>query len=358
MRKTNYLVLLFWCLMLAACTQQAEVTPELNNQRSLNNCILDPQGNCIPGGPTGGNGGNNSSSFKVYMKGESSSTVNQGASSNGGTSWLAQGGVTGAWTEFAPSAVKYNGDIYVFYADLTNINGVPPQRIAFSRSTNSGFNWTNYTMDNGVSAAINAGTSAVAFNGQIYLAYKRVADNSIRILTSNGLTGWSNHSEAVLSSENTSGGEPYLAVHNNELYVFYTNNAGRVFYKKLNTFPSLLWDSPVDVTAEVNSSTVLSSGGVTAVSFNNTIHVIYKTNSDHLIAADALSLGTPQGHYVNNAQSSERPSVATDGTRMVLLYKSQSNVKVRYSTSTDGQTWFGNAYAVGDTRKAPYVISF
>lgn len=372
MRKVNYFALFIWCLLLAACAEQADVKPELNDLRGDPLCIADPFGNCVPGeddeddggpggdpgGDPGNTGGSGSPAFKVYMQGVFSGNVNQGTSTDG-FSWTGQGNVDNVTTDRGLSAVKYGSEIYTFHGLYNGSPGTPQNTVRFSRSNNGGNHWATYSMDNGVLVTTTAATSAVEFENKIYLAYKKANSNhNIEVVSSNGITGWANHSNPVSNTENRDFGEPYLAVHNNELYLFYTNNAGRVFYKKKNTSPQVTWGSAVDITAEVNGNDVLSTGGVTAVSFNNTIHVVYRVHSNYLLATDALSIGTPQGHYVNNAQTSHRPSLATDGSKMVVLYKGNTSWGVRYSSSTNGLFWSGNAFAVGETTQAPYVIRY
>lgn len=362
MRKFNILFLLVWCLFVIACSESAEVTPELQSPTGDSPCLEGGFGDCDdsppPPPPPPPPPGGGSAIFKFYAKGLSSYTVNQGTSSNG-TSWTGQG--SSGVTEIAPSAVYFQNQIFAYRA--TRENGFDPlhphPRMKVSISTDNGASWAQHDLG-GTPIETRVAQSVVEFDGFVWMAVKAIdpIDNIMIYRSPDGLNNWQFHSIAMTSSENQSRGEPYLAAHNSSLYIFGVDPNSNPFYKRLVSTNGTIWTNPTNITGHISGSPVVAKGGITAVSHNNQLWAVYRTFSNNMVAVNALSRAPRTGHYVTTAKTSLRPSMVSDGSKMVLIYKGNSSPNIFYATSTNGSTWNGNTWAVGQTNDGPYVICY
>ncbi|OEK01791.1 hypothetical protein BFP97_09805 [Roseivirga sp. 4D4] len=362
MKKINLFFLILLSVFLVNCetTEIQEDTRPLDSRGCTfdgDDCDDGPGGGS--GGPGGGSGGGTSTTYKLYMKGENSLTVNQGTSTNG-TSWTAQGSVGSVQTDVSPAAAYLNGRIFTFSAYTVGGD------IEYSWSDDNGSSWnTNNTVTSSIGTSI--GMSAVTYDSAVYVAVTRFTPGTfareIRVYKSHTNTStpnWTHHSTPLTASENTAGTRGYLAVHNNELYIFYVKHSTkRVFYKKFDsTIPgNISWEPPVEITGNINGSTILGKDHVAAYSHNGNLYAVYKTSTNNMLSVNAL-VSNPTGYYVSTAKTSAGPSLTSDGTHLVLAYKGDSDAHVFYARSTNGQTWTGNLWAVGETKKSPYIISY
>ena len=357
MKKVNLFFLILLSVFLVNCetTEIQEDTKPLDSR----GCTFDGD-DCDdgPGGGSGGPGGggnNSTANFKIYMRGKNYPRINQGKSSNG-TSWSGQGSVTSSSTHVSPGAAYFDNKIFVFQAHSTSSD------IKYAWSSDNGTSWTSDILAPGDALRTRQAMSATTYNNAIYLAYTRyniaTTAREIKVYTStSGTSNWTYHSTPVPGGANPGGGRGYLAVHNNELYIFYVNHStGQVLYKKFN---GSSWGNSVDITGNINGTPVTGIRGVAAYSHNGNLYAVYNVGGNYMVSVNALS-STPTAYYVTTAQSLTMPSLTSDGSKLVLGYRGNNDDHTFYATSNNGQTWSGNLYAVGETdiTGSPYVISY
>lgn len=360
MKKLNLLFLILISAFLINCE-----TPEIQEDTKpidSRGCLFDEQncddgpGNPGGGGGSGGGGGTNNV-YKIYMKGKNSSDVNQGASSNG-TTWNNQGAVTSTQATQSPAAAYLDNRIFTFSSLCASCP------VKYSWSDDDGTTWNsnnNLTLDIGTLK----GMSAVAFNNAIYVAITRFIPGTphrpVSVYKSHANTStpnWAFHSNALSGSENSQGRRGYLAVHDDKLYVFYVT-FNQAFYKMYDPSVSntISWGPEVEITGNINGATISATKGITAYSHNGNLYAVYNSPGNGMVSVNAL-FTNPTAYYVTTAQTSAWPSLTSDGTHLYLAYKGDTDNHVYYARSTDGQTWTGNLWAVGETGVSPYIISY
>lgn len=280
--------------------------------------------------------------FYSFYRGVNSRRIFKGFSHDG-IAWQGDHELnTNAESIRGPVAVMFDGKIFVFHRGEGN------SEIYFSYSSDGETWYGNRQLRNG--AQTDEAPGAAVFNGRIYVVHKGRSNGTIWISSStNGFT-WETNAP-IIPLDNGTSEAPSLATFNGKLYLVFQNRIS----KKITVYTSTNGSSWQFLT----SSFAKSNHGVGLTVFENKLWVAYADTYGELYA---MSLNTLNQWSVpsrlGTGYTNERPSLATDGAKMVALYKNATDTRNFYAYTFNGLTWSDGSPAVGLTIDGgPFILS-
>ena len=385
-----------------ACTTTVDEEPIDLNEKGEALCLEDgfgggcidiiddpgPGGGGTGGGGTGGTGGGNSAPpppigthFIAFMKGKNSSNINHAITTNSPSAWQNYGGTPGAWqTQEGPGVVLFHDEVYMFHVSNSS-EKVIQSHAEFDSNGNLSWQTTNSNIELGNGARTHEAVSAAVWKDRIWVASKSVNNDAIYVSRSfqNDGTQYESTAElAVTESENDGGAEdtfpfddvdgwpPYLTVFQDKLYVFWVKRTtNSVFYKVKETLNGT-WSARVEVTGIQHGERREAKFGVAATEHNGKLYIVYPSKLNHsLLARQVLPVepGIQNMTSLSNADSKSRPSMASDGTNLMVVYRDEKdpydddvNNDIYYSYMNGSGTWITNQKAKGSSKQPPYVL--
>lgn len=383
MKKLSLLA--FVMLAVFACTKVVDEEPIDLNQKGF--CIGDPFGNGCEqgdddgGGSGGGSGGTNNNSappplgshFITFAKGLSSSNINTAKATNSAIAWQDYGATPGAWnTTQGPAAVVFGDEIFMFHASQAS-SKVIQSHAQFD--TNGGLSWqtTNSNIELGNGVQTNQALTATVWQNRIFIANKHLSNDAIYVSRShiNDGTNYEDEELAVTDFENDggtasnttiNGWPPYLTVYQDKLYLFWVKRANnRVYYKVKETLNGP-WGQSTEVTGTLSGQTKKADHGVSATEHAGKLYIAYPLqNSGMIMTRQVLPLAPDIQNVteITNAFAKNRPSMTSDGTRMMMVYRDMSDWSqndVYFTFTNSNGSWVGDLKGRGETLTPPYVV--
>ncbi|WP_147444615.1 hypothetical protein [Corallococcus sp. CA053C] len=263
-----------------------------------------------------------------------------------GTAWSGQTEVKVAETATGAGAVTFNGQVYVFWQGVqaTGLNG--PNGTLFYCIMGQSFYWQI-----GTGPVMSDCPSAVVFNGELYVFYQG-ADNDGSLWytkSSDGSSGsWSSSTQVPNVGMSTS---PATAVFTNpstgqdELYVFHQGGSvdGQLWYNVLDTAGNWAGDK------QITSVSMSNVPGATVV--NGILYVLYEGggNDDmfyYVSSSDGSTWSTPL--WVKGTALSVAPSLAVLNSQLICMMQ---------GPGTDGQLFYAllAPQSSGGSLSGPYM---
>ncbi|MEM6795202.1 MAG: hypothetical protein AAF725_14580 [Acidobacteriota bacterium] len=280
--------------------------------------------------------------IQAFYRGETTENVYR-AYSFSGTTWF--GNVVlgnGARSSRSPAAVRFNDRIFVFYRGQENDD-------IYVSWSDDGISWLgNRVLGNG--AETDAGLGAAVFNNRIYVFSKGESDEALWVSSSSDGFTWSplDHVRLAPDAQGTRGA-PSAVVFENRLFVYYSNE---IIVRSLSTGDGQTW----------RQESVLSFAAADGVGL--TVHNgdLYMAFSQNLLGSDSFLQGinlrvasrSPGGAWstprsIGPERTDQRPSLISDGTQLVMMFKGLTSNKNFFSTSVDGVNWSAARAARGKT---------
>ncbi|MCG8374376.1 MAG: hypothetical protein MI700_12620, partial [Balneolales bacterium] len=356
-----------------------EVTNNFNFMDPIDNCITQhdeiiapvDEDECMEEDPGGGPGGNPGTGpgtgtstgiktgFHYTHKGQSTNRLYHAYSSSG-TSWTGSNyrditTSSNSLSNRGPSTVYFKNQLYAFY------KGQNSDEISFTRSSN-GTSWSSHQSIGGSSYKSHQAPAAVVYRDTLYVYY--ADDSNIRgVYTADGVN-WNATGKLIQDKEIKRCAsivilincfKPYaqfgVTVYNDQIVLMFPSDAdggqlkirrssdGKTFFQDFSLFPGIEPDKNKGVSGvEFNGKLFMTFGG----RYTSNVKIV-ETDLVTVAQRDVtVSGGTPQ--------TSQTPSIATDGSKLVIVYKGNSSSNVFYAYSTDGNAWSGNGFAVGGTK--------
>ncbi|MEO1087191.1 MAG: hypothetical protein AAFY88_23390, partial [Acidobacteriota bacterium] len=288
------------------------------------------------------------SPFQAFYRSQSSPALRT-ATAFTGTDWSGDTFLGGALSARGPAAVKFNNRIFVFYRGSSN------DEIYVSWSED-GVIWSgNRALGNG--AETNEGVAAAVFNNRIYVFNRGKSSKAIWMSSSsNGFTWSAADQRKIVSKSNGTESAPAAIAFDGKLEVHYRHVDDTV--KHVTSPDGITWTA-----GSTRPNT--PNGGVALAVFNDKLYLAYSTaraiptgvnsyvTAYSRIAVTSKSEGGDWGPitWVLSAETDEQPALAASDNRLVLLYKGVQTDKLFYSYTDDGENWFGDNIAVGETDK-------
>ena len=281
--------------------------------------------------------------FYSFYRGESSARRIYLGYSHNGTTWQGNSQLPNhAESTRGPAAVLFNDKIFVFH------RGNSYSEIYYSYTPDGQTWFGNSQLANG--AQTDEAPGAAVFQNRIYVAHKGKSDGAIWISSSADGQSWTANTKIVQALEGTLDA-PSLIAYNNELILFFQHGITQNIHLWA-TSNGTAWQYRGFLTAE-------SYYGVGLTEFANKLWLGYSNLSGDLyvMSWDSVNLWSSPIRVLT-AGASERPSLATDGSKMVVMYKGETNNNNFYAYTFNGTTWYGNSHAIGKTKKGgPFILS-
>ena len=378
MKKTLTILLFFCITILFRCSDVFQDTiPEETEIQELNSsldedCIacvtLCPPGEICPPPPPPPPAGPLPARFQYFQRGFYSDRINTSLSASGTGNWsteaaIAGSQVTSARADGALAPITFNGYTYVFYKGQQS-----HQEIYWARTSN-GNTWTGNSVL-GSNARTNNPPVATVLNDRIYVYHIGRSGSYIWVSISDRNDGTSYSANQAIQnldgsirvypvSIDSNQGEQLAAVtFNNRIYIFYgrkdDTDEGKVWY--ISSSNGIQFTDPVLI------DNFRTDEGISATVHNNQIYYTYvDISSNTIFVARTTNPGTRISGSVIRvngtlARSLSTASIASDGSRLVVVYHSTGDI-VHYAYSDDdGSTWNGNLPAQGQSRSSPSLV--
>jgi hypothetical protein len=236
---------------------------------------------------------------------------------------------------------------------FTFFRGVTSDKIYFSHSSD-GSTWSGGNTELGNGAQTSDDPAAVVFNGKIFLLYRgKGADDRVYVSQSTDGFSWTGNIPISTVGDGydtrspvavtTDGINMYLAVrlrYGDGIRLFRSNDGFNWVYLIQPPYLSSRAVSICHLGGNINI-VAKSTGSATGI-----YHYWYN-----------ISSGTVSGSQFISAFTNERPSLATDGSKLVVVYKGASTDNIYRSYSLNGGlTWQGNNQVAGQTNRGPAVL--
>lgn len=321
------------------------------------NVILDCEG---PGGGSPGGANGIATGFHYTHIGSNERIYH--ARSSDGITWLNNNYTdvttsSNSKTDRGPATVFFKDELYSFY------KGENSDEISFTKTSN-GVTWSpHYSL----SASLPGGSvyksqytpAAVVYRDTLYVYYARNS-NIWGLYTADGIN-WSNTGRLIQDGEVENCStitiivdcfKPFAqfgaTVYNNQIVLMFPSAAdggklkvrrssnGKAFFQNFSLFPAIEPDKNKGVSGvEFNGKLFMTFGG----RYTSNVKIV----ETDLITANQRDITVGQG----TARTSQTPSIATDGNKLVVVYKGNSGQNIFKAYSNNGITWMGNTYAVG-----------
>ncbi|MEO1366391.1 MAG: hypothetical protein AAFX50_04380 [Acidobacteriota bacterium] len=284
--------------------------------------------------------------FQAFYRSQSSSALRT-ATAFDGTDWAGDTSLGGASSARGPAAVKFNDRIFVFYRGNSN------DTIYVSWSED-GVIWSgNRVLGNG--AETKEGVAATVFNNRIYVFSKGKSSKAIWMSSSsNGFTWSAGDHRKIVSDSNGTTGPPAAVAFDGKIEVHYRHDNSTV--KHVTSSNGLTWTAGTDLNEDCEE-------GVALAVFDDTLYMTFATTRflpyfttykgyEHRLGIFSKAAGGDWGAvtWVRDAETERQPALAASDNRLVVLYKGLHSNKLFYSYSDDGDTWYGDLPAVGQTK--------
>ncbi|MEM1177547.1 MAG: hypothetical protein AAGM22_04330 [Acidobacteriota bacterium] len=288
--------------------------------------------------------------FQAFYRGRTGETLRT-AFSHSGSSWTGDGVLgNGAASKRGPAAVKFNDRLFVFY------RGNRKDEIYVTWS-DDGQTWSgNRRLGNG--AETDDGVTATVFNNRIYVFSRGESQDSIWISSSsNGFTWSSADHYPIVTNLQTNDGPPTAVTFDGKMEVWYARN--QTSTASVSSSDGVNWVAGPVIHNPVEE-------GVALAVFDDTLYLAYATtrstpdgsggfHNDHrrlLVRTKAVGgEWSEDGIWILGAKTDRRPALAAGETRLVLLYKGVQTDDLFWSYTADGENWFGDLRAVGQTEE-------
>lgn len=322
MKRINILLVLVTLLAFTSCQKDRLVPEEVNT--ALEVSPDDTEVNF--------RGPNN---WMAFFRGRNTDNIFF-ATSDDGNPFLERASLgLGEKTKKTPSTVLFNNTLFTFYT------GEGTNDLWVASSTDEGDTWGNHFSPSGTGGggiSMDSGPSAVVFNGQIFIFYVE-GNTLVHFQTSDGI----NYTGPTIVSRNDipAGAipnvdplEPAPVVHNGRLYVFYSGNSNEIRAVNTDNGNFNSWRNVFRANATLGQDLGEDTGtGMSAISLgaagsSRTIILAFTgINTRRVLEARMTTTGTA-GELVSftgttiqvgNAETRYRPGIATDGSHIVVL---------------------------------------
>ena len=388
--KVSFLVVLL-SLAIVSCQDEMEIT-KLQDESGLSPCLGDEDGNpCdtdLPiGGGDGGTGSNTGNSdtiltrFQYFYPGrntsKSSSKLYSSYSNQGTGFWTGEFTVAnGTKTETKVGAIQVGSKVFLVHRGRTS------DKLYCAISTNGVDFSTNYTISN---AETKGYPALVEFNGEVWVFHR--GKNSSRIFASSTQNGinWTNSTSISVEAEY----DNYTVIAKNnpafnpDLPISSSNRKHlslHLFAEGANVYHYSSEDGINFSNRQIIPSTAEGEDGIRGITSTKieredvnggTKYVYYVAYTDDRVdniqdiaqirifstedfnLYSAVSIISVDG---GNIFTDTDPSLATDGSKLVLVYKEARGERIYYSYSYDGLNWSGNRPAKGSTKSGVELL--
>jgi|GEM_PF-6105097 hypothetical protein len=297
-------------------------------------------------------------SWIYFNKGNSSNNLYRTTSNDGITWGTTNPQIPRAQTSEGPGAAYFNNNVFTFF------RGVASNKIYYSYSSD-GSTWNGGNTELGNGAETSDDPAAVSFKGNLFLFYRGKGGTiypETRIyysVSGDGFNWTGNVPLNVTGAGLAARSEP--AVTTDGVYLYLLIRSDVPAYNQILLYRSadgINW-SYIGNTGESTDKGVAVSSVRLSDDFYPQLYMVYKGESTNnlLVKKYNISFGTwGSSQQILGAKTRERPSLATDYSKLVVLYKGNSTDNLFRSYTTNGNTWTGNNQVAGQTNRGPAVL--
>lgn len=300
--------------------------------------------------------------FQYFHRGNSNANIYWAQSTNGAITWNSNGSVTNsATTNSGPAGVFHNNQFHVFY------RGNSSDKIFRSNSSNgtswSGNQWVRSDMRS------TDGVTALSYGGKIWLGYNSPDHAGATYTTSTDGFTWSPSVELPATTTGVVTDAPSFVEFEGNLYVIYSDHLGKIWQHKYNNLTST-WATRVEIHNVAANKHYpipgqvgyLDRDGISAISFDGYIYLAYRRHDNDFIETwgydpDATFNQYTTPIYADGKKTSERPTITTDGTTLLIVFKNNTNSQIWQTKSTNAANW-SSTQILGQTNSVPSVFHF
>jgi hypothetical protein len=307
-------------------------------------------------------------SWIYFNKGNSSNNLYRTTSNDGITWGTTNPQIPNAQTPDGPGAAYFNNTVFAFF------RGVSSNKIYYSYSSD-GSTWSGGNTELGNGAETSDDPASIVFKGNLFLFYRGKGgifpEGRIYYSQSGDGFNWTGNNEVNVTSGvsiNTYT-EPAVATDGTYLYLFIVYSydtpppPGGTLDKKIVVYRSFNGTDWTFLTDSGETTSVTGTPkrgiGVAAALYQSQLYLAFKAESNNnlLIKKYNISNGIWSSvQQVLSAKTNQRPSLATNGSRLVAVYKGNTSDYLRRSYTNDGTTWVGDNQIAGETNRGPSVI--